>query len=147
MKKHKFKSIKDRDSYLDWLEMHAKWLLSCAHLTNYALVRIKSFDGSSENAMEIDVDHKYLNFCLKYNPEWAAEYWYKKDYEELLSVLAHEIAHIITCEADDKLVFISSGKERSYYFERVTEVTSRWLYHLYRESFMEKYDIKLAPKK
>ena len=147
MKKYKFKSNAERDAFLDWLERHAKNLTAAARMTNYSLVRIRSLKLPTKNAMEVDVDHKYLNFTLDYNPAWAAEYWQKKEYEELLSVLAHEIAHVATSEADDKLIYISSSKERSFYFERLTELTSRWLYRYYFDSYMEAYNIKLAPKK
>lgn len=147
MKQYKFKSAKERDAFLDWLETHAKYLTSAARLTNYALVRLRSLKLPTKNAMEIEVDHKYLTFILDYNPQWAAEYWQKKDYEELLSIVAHEIAHLATSEADDKLYFISSSKERSFYFERLTEMTSRWLYRYYVDGYMKAHSIKLEPKK
>lgn len=139
--KNRFKSAKEKGAWLDWLSNHGKLLLFAATLSNYEITKLCRLDDDTTSAMEVDVDHKYLTVHLKYSEAWASRYYHEKNWNELLAVLAHEIAHVVTSEADDKLVFISNSKERSYYFERATEITSRWLYKYYKHYYMPTYKI------
>lgn len=146
MKKEKkplFKSELARKQFLGWADNHAQMLIAAAGLSMFKLHKISWISLPSKSAMEIEVDHKYLYFNLDINEAWAAERWRKKEYEELLLVLTHEIAHVATTEPQDNLIYKSCSKDKSFYFERLTEITSRWLYQYYRKHYMDYFNITL----
>lgn len=135
------------ESLDDFITMHLRNILWCGNLSNFELRILYAIEKPKTKkkitSMEIEVDHTYLEFDLGYNEEQILRYWQGKRYTKIIKILCHELTHIITNEADDMLKFKSNRKEIEYYFERMTEHTSRWLFRIY-EDFMEnrKVDIK-----
>lgn len=127
----KFKSDVHKQAFTSWVLTHAKNILRAGDISQYQVTSLRWLVEPTDNAMEVVLDHKYFTIELRAAKSWAVDHWYKKEYYELLKVLCHEMAHVVTDEANDRLIFISNSKERSYYFERMTETTGRWLYKYY----------------
>lgn len=143
----KFKSKKIQVQFESFLENHLAHVLDCAQLAHFMVRARKRFCADESEtapaAMTIEVDHKYLQLVISYESNYAARMWEEKDHEELIRTICHEVAHLVTTEAESKLVFISNSKEKSYYFERMTEHTSRWLYGYYDRYWMKSRKIKI----
>ncbi len=143
-------NIKEKKELNDFIIEHSSNIRQCAYLTNYTLVNLSCEKNLShkgrETAMQIDVDHKYLSFNLCYGIEWAESSWKSKNYKEIIITLCHEIAHIVTTESEERLNIKSSNSEIEYYYERLTELTSRWLYNSYC-TFIDRHKINLKTGK
>ena len=146
-KKPTKKTKTEEDKLADFLVTHTRNILWCGNLSKFDLRKLYEIGKSKAKKrmpnMEIAVDHTYLEFDLGYDKELMTSHWKDKKYSVILQILCHELTHILTTEADIMLKFKSSTKDRDYYFERLTEHTSRWLFRIY-EDFMEnrKIDIK-----
>lgn len=143
----KFKSKKIQGHFEDFLENHLSHILECAQLAHFTVRARRRFSAEEGDekfaAMTVEVDHKYIQLIISYESGYAANHWEDKDYKELIQTICHEVAHLVTTEAEAKLVFISNSKEKSYYFERMTEHTSRWLYGYYNHFWMKSRKIKI----
>lgn len=138
---------KETEQLDDFIVKHIRNIRWCGCLSSFELRTLYAIENPKNKkkttSMEIAVDHTYLEFDLGYNEKEILEFWRDKRYIKILQILCHELTHIVTSEADEMLKIKSTTKEREFYFERVTEHTSRWLYRIY-EIFIEnrKVDIK-----
>lgn len=146
-KKRVFKNDKHKQAFTDWVFNHSRNILKAGNISNYQVVGLSWLGEPTSSAMEVVIDHKYFTIDLRVNRTWAVLKWEKKYYHDLLQTLCHEMAHVVTDEADHKLVFISNSKERSFYFERMTETTSRWLYSYYLRYMKDKPITNIATGK
>jgi hypothetical protein len=146
-KRNKFHNQKERSAVVDFLNNHIQGAIRAADLDQFTPNEIKWLKEPTDNAMEVDVDHKYFTVGVKVSESWVLGKYREKKYENIIMVICHEIAHVATSECDDKLVFISSSKERSYYFERLTEITGKWLHRYYWHRYMPMNKINPATGK
>lgn len=126
---------KEEELFDDFIRNHCTRIQQAAYLTHYEMSRFYSSEdlkhNGRETAMQIDVDHQYLAFDLGYGVEWAKHVWGKKDYDSIISTLCHEVTHIPTTEVEEKLHSKAIKKDKEFYYEKLTEHTSRWLYESY----------------
>lgn len=138
---------KERREFNNFMWGHVQKILNCANLAHFemrtlqSVAPVKRVDGG-EVAMHIEVNHKYMQFVLTYHDNYSSRVWKDGDYEELVKTLCHEITHIATTEAVDQLKLNYNSKAVSYYFERLTEFTSRWLYDNYKR-YMKDFNIDI----
>lgn len=128
-KRRVFKTLKAQTEFNQFLRNHLGHILNCGDLSHFYMRELRAARQQRDNyAMEIQVDHKYLEFTLTYDEHWAVTHWETENYEELLRTICHEATHIITLEPGNKLTIKG---DHDYYFERMTEHVSRWLYYKY----------------
>lgn len=147
MAEKKFKTDKHKKAFESFVFNHSKNILRAGNISQYQVSCLRWLAEPSENAMEVILDHKYFTIELQVNRTWAVGHWYKKEYLDLIRTLCHEMAHVVSDEADDRLVFVSNSKERSFYFERITETTGRWLYNYYLRYMDDKPKTNIATGK
>ena len=140
-KKHRFRNKKEEEAFDDFLRSHIDKILTCGDLSHFYMRKFSSQAHSKKDlAMWVSVDHKYLEFDLTYIEHYAACEWHRKNYSELVRTLCHEVTHILTLEPEHRL---NIKGEKEYYFERLTEHTSRWLYENYK-GYMKTFGIDIA---
>lgn len=70
---------------------------------------IRHGDGGGTVMLEISFQKEYHSVLIKVH-HVAYEMWVKKEYDELLDALIHEVAHIITCPMADLAMNRFAGK-------------------------------------
>lgn len=141
-KKLEWNSDKEKTAFLDFVETHVSKILQCGDISHFQLSRMYSI---KTGGMEVDIDYKYLEFELGYGKEWAIKLWRAKNYWFLIKYLCHEMAHIVVEEIDHHIKADKKYKSSQvrFYFERVTEHTSRWLCDSYSH-YCNTFSIEIA---
>jgi hypothetical protein len=141
--KSKVFSTEERAKFNRWVFNHVEFISTCGCLSHFKC-RSLSNTTNEKTGMEIDVDHKYLEYDLAYQEEWAKDLWDKKEYETIIRFICHELTHIIINEVEAFLPPSKNIKDKvDLYLERSTEHTSRWLYRLYLR-YMENWKIDMS---
>lgn len=148
-KEYKF-TQKQEEKFEEFILSHLWWIQSAGDMTHFRMSTLSVHDEPKHRGgdiiMEIEPRYDYLDFTLGYGRKKCAQYWINKNHRTLIQTLCHEVAHIITGEASDMLEYKSKTKDIEFYFERVTEHTSRWLYHVYQD-YMTEHSIDLKTGK
>lgn len=128
---------KEKDGATEFLNNHIWNLLNSSTLSHYTVgfsfgtgENNQDFRGSKPASMTMETDHEYFRAMLVVKEDWFFESWREGKYEDLLSILCHEVAHILTSEMPDKLKLRYSG-ESKYYQERLTESVGRLIGRVY----------------
>ena len=123
---------------------HCFNIRNCGYLSNFKFDTLSTINKGAD--MQITVDHTYLCFHLEYNKPKMTKAYKDGDYEYIVQTLCHEMAHLVTTEFRDNLNIESKPKTVTYYLERVTELTSRWLYNSYKR-YMDERKINIKTGK
>lgn len=111
---------------------HMTKILSIAHLCDFELIvcSIKKEDLEYKIAASIEVDYEYLRATLNCNEEDFKSMYKDKRYVDMIHVLCHEAAHIITGELPDSIGLDYKGYTK-HYTERATERVGRLIKRVY----------------
>ena len=124
--------MKNKENLLGYVKRKVGKILEVAELKQFVMSGL-DYDISDELVLcEIHVDYKYFQFHLSVNKKLWDKELKKGNIDYLDGVLCHEIAHLITEEIEEYLKFRSSTDDVRHRLERVTELTSKWLYRLYK---------------
>lgn len=146
----RFKSVKQQEEFESFCKKHITNLLECAKLPHFILRSMVKKRLGPPKAMEVEIDHKYLEIIILYDENYAVEQFVdNKDIEELLRTLSHEVSHIPTAEIQDHVEIEASNAKQSFVFERCTQMVSLWLYDLYTLVYIptHRVDIKTGLQK
>lgn len=136
---------KDKDKLNRFLCNHISNIRHVAWLSNFKIGFSEShkddadFKGGSPARMTMDIDYQYLTATLRYNKKTIPEMWKNRNYDEIISTICHELAHIITGESFEKLKIKYKG-DGKYYQERLTEHVGRLIGWKY-DGYMDQYKI------
>lgn len=112
-----------------FLRNHFVNVQRCGDLTHFVMREMRCAKNVRRDyAMTIKVDYTYMEYELTYDEQWAIQHYQAKNYEEMLRTICHEATHMLTLEPVSNLKIKG---ESDYYFERLTEQASRWLYAKY----------------
>lgn len=143
---------KEKVAVRSFLQEHISNLLLVARLNHYEVEyrfdspdSNKEFKGSKPASMTMDLDCEYLVSRLSISEDNFIVFWRSGDYYYLISMLCHEIAHILTGEFADRLKIKYSG-DGKYYQEKLTEHIGRFIHRLY-VTYMDKYNISIKDGK
>ncbi len=140
----------------NFLGNHLSHLLACAWLSDFKVTfksskdaseaELKDFTGTKSAYMTNDVDYEYLTSHITYNKDKLLQDFLEKKFSNIIDILSHEIAHIVTGEAFDKLNIKYTGDGR-FYQERLTERVGRYIYRLYMFDYVTDNKINIQTGK
>lgn len=127
---------KEREKFHQFLSNHLYNIRNASHLTHYNLKYKRGdkddsdFKGNKPARMTMDIDHEYFESTLRYNEDVVGGLWKDREYDKILELLCHEMAHIPTSEPFDRLKIKYVG-DAKYYQERLTEFVGRLINYRY----------------
>jgi hypothetical protein len=141
------KLFNKKKAYKDFVAAHMHNILYISNLDDYELffLELEKDNENSDVCATMEVDYEYLRAKLACDDKYFDKQFKAKNYKDLIHVLCHEAAHIITSELPD-LVGLDYKGQMKFYLERATERTGRLINRLY-SNWMEKHKIKIETGK
>lgn len=139
---------KEREKLESFLRVHSLSIQDVAKVTHFTLGIYEpaksdpAFKNNQPTNMTIQVDYEYLSAIVRYSNKSVVGLWKAGHYNTIISLLCHEIAHIITGEAFEKLKIKYKG-DGKYYQERLTEQVGRLIEREYQNTYIPKHNIDI----